>query len=226
MIRPTLRRSSWLLVAALVVGAVTACTPSKSGAAAIVGDQSLSQATLNQQALEVLTVIDQSGQPAPDIATINQSIVSSWVTQHVLAVIAADHHVTVSDAEVSAFLDKVTKQSGGQDKLEQTAASQGGTPPESIPDLIKFYLISQKLPLALLPNGSATDQNAALVQAVDATAQQLGVRVNPRYGQWDPKTGKLQSELGQLSVPATQVDGRSITPTAGGGAGTGTLPAP
>jgi hypothetical protein len=226
VIRPTVRRSASVVVALLVVGGVSACTPTKSGAAAIVGDQSLSQITVNQQALDVLAVVRQSGQAAPDIATINQSIVSSWVTQHVLAVIAADHHVSVSDAEASAFLAKVTTQSGGQAKLEQAAALQGGTPPESIPDLIKFYLLGQKLPAALLPNGTAAAQNAALVAAVDAEASRLGVRVNPRYGQWDPKTGKLVTGLGQLSVPATTVDGRTITSNVGGGSGSGPSPTP
>lgn len=223
--RPKLRRTSWLFMALLGVVALSACTPARAGSAAIVGDQSLSQTALNQQALDVVAVINQSGQAAPDIASINQSIVSSWVTQHVIAVIAAEHRVTVTDAEVSVFLDKVTQQSGGQDKLEQQAASQGGTPPESIPALIRFYLIGQKLPAALLPNGTSTQQNAALAQAVDETATRLGVRVNPRYGQWDPKTGKLQPELGQLSVPATQMDGHTITPTSGGFGG-GPLPAP
>jgi len=225
VIRPTLRRSRWVLVAGLAMAGLAACTPAKAGSAAIVGDSSLSQATVNQKALEVLHVVDQSGQPAPDIATVNQSIVSSWVTQHLLARVAAAHHVVVTDAEVSDFLDKVRQQSGGQDKLEQTAASQGGTPPEAIPDLVKYYLISQKLPAVLLPGATATEQNVALAKAVIDEAARLGVHVNPRYGQWDPKSGKIQSGLGELSVPATAIDGRPIL-TPGNSGGAGTLPAP
>jgi hypothetical protein len=222
--RPRLRRLAPLLVAALGVAVLSGCTPARAGSAAIVGNESLSQATLNQQALDVVSLVNQSGQAAPNIAGINQAIVGSWVTQRVLGVIAAEHHVTVSDADVSSFLDKAIQSAGGTDKLDQLVAAQNSTPPQLIPELVRFYLLSRALPKALLPNGTSTEQNAALLQAVDETATRLGVHVNPRYGQWDSKTGTVGPEASGLSTPATKIDGQPIV-TPGGG-GFGGLPAP
>jgi hypothetical protein len=222
--RPRLRRLAPLLVAAVGVAVLTGCTPARAGSAAIVGNESLSQASLNQQALDVVSLVNQSGQAAPNIAAINQAIVGSWVTQRVLGVIAAEHHVTVSDARVSAFLDKAIQSAGGKDKLDQLVAAQDSTPPQLIPELVRSYLLGRALPKALLPNGSSTEQNAALLQAVDETAARLGVHVNPRYGQWDSKSGKVGPEATPLSTAATKVDGLPIVIPGSSGVGGSSAP--
>jgi hypothetical protein len=216
--RKRTRTLATVLVAGLGVAVLSACTPSRAGSAAIVGNDSLSQIQVNQEALDVVSVVKQSGQPAPDIAKINQTLVSSWVTQQVIATVAAEHHVTVTDAEVTSFLDQVVKNAGGQDKLEQQAAAQGNTPPALIPDLIRFYLLGQKLPAALAPNASTDAQTAALRKAIADTAERLGVHVNPRYGQWDAATGQLQPQAGQLSIQATKMDGLNFVPEGTAGA--------
>lgn len=218
MTRKRTRTLATVLVAGLGVAVLSACTPSRAGSAAIVGNDSLSQIQVNQEALDVVSVVKQSGQPAPDIAKINQTLVSSWVTQQVIATVAAEHHVTVTDAEVTSFLDQVVKNAGGQDKLEQQAAAQGNTPPALIPDLIRFYLLGQKLPAALAPNASTDAQTAALRKAIADTAERLGVHVNPRYGQWDAATGQLQPQAGQLSIQATKMDGLNFVPEGTAGA--------
>jgi hypothetical protein len=216
--RKRTRTLASLVVAGLGVALLSACTPSHAGSAAIVGEDSLSQIQLNQEALDVVAVVNQSGQAAPDIAKINQTLVSSWVTQHVIAAVAAQHNVTVTDAEVAAFLDKVAQNAGGQDKLEQQAATEGNTPPALIPDLIRYYLLGQKLPAALAPNASTDVQTAALRKAISDEAARLGVHVNPRYGQWDAATGQLQPQSGQLSVQATKMDGLNFVPEGTAGA--------
>lgn len=218
MTRKRTRTLATVLAAGLGVAVLSACTPSHPGSAAIVGDDSLSQIQLNQEALDVVNVVNQSGQPAPDIAKINQSLVSSWVSQRVIAAVAAEHHVTVTDAEVTSFLDQVVKNAGGQDQLEQQAAAEGNTPPNLIPELIHYYLLGQKLPAALAPTASSDAQTAALRKAIADTAARLGVHVNPRYGQWDVATGQLQPQLGQLSVQATKMDGLNFVPEGTAGA--------
>jgi hypothetical protein len=216
--RKRTRTLTMVLVAGLGVAVLSACTPTRPGSAAIVGDDNLSQIQLNQEALDVVNVVNQSGQPAPDIAKINQSLVSSWVSQHVIAAVAAEHNVTVTDAEVTAFLDKVVQNAGGQTQLEQQVAAEGDTPPALIPELIRFYLLGQKLPAALAPSASTDAQTAAVRKAISDAAQRLGVHVNPRYGQWDAATGQLQPQLGQLSVQATKMDGLNFVPEGTAGA--------
>ena len=134
--------------------------------------------------------MNQSGQPAPDIAKINQSLVSSWVSQRVIAAVAAEHHVTVTDAEVTSFLDQVVQNAGRSGPARAAGGRRkGDTPPNLIPELIHYYLLGQKLPPRWRRPRRRTPRPPRCARPIADTAARLGVHVNPRYGQWDVATG-------------------------------------
>jgi hypothetical protein len=218
------------LLALVTVVSISACTPPKTGAAAIVGQDQLTQTQLNAQASEVVDLVEQaqaanpSTQTAPDVAAINRALITAYVNSNLVDRLAQKYHVAVTDAELSAAIDNLQAHNGGRDKFEQVVATQASIPPEGIPGLIRFTLLLQKLRPALTSDPSATVQGQALLKAIDDEAAGVGVHVNPRYGDWQPSTGAISPDVGQLSEVATMTDG--IPVQTGGGTGTAGLPQP
>jgi hypothetical protein len=191
------RRGAAAAAAALLVGlALTACTPTKAGSAAIVGDASLSEATLTSLANEVRDVATTAEIEVPQADALNQRIVSVWVDEQLTAALADRVQAEATAAQVDSLL--------GQFQSDQLAQIQvgSGIAPSMLRDAAEAAVLRQAIVNAIAPGVGQQQQSALLGKAYLLVADQVGVSVNPRFGTWNAETAQVDASADDLSRPA------------------------
>ncbi|WP_326597166.1 SurA N-terminal domain-containing protein [Streptomyces sp. NBC_01803] len=193
------RRSSALSVSAAAVLAaaapllLTGCsTDAHPGAAAVVGGERIALATVQS---EVEAVRDaQRDRPEADqlIAAssgLTQERVEFLVYLEVLERAADDAGVNVSRRDVQTARAEAERNLGGADALAQAALmpASGATPlagDEQIDQMLRSQLLFQGLAerLGVTPDAAGVQRIATVLAT---TAEEIGVDVNPRFGEWD-----------------------------------------
>ncbi|MFE7890720.1 SurA N-terminal domain-containing protein [Streptomyces sp. NPDC057412] len=186
------RRTALLLSAALAAAPLlTACgSDAHPGAAAVVGDQRITVAQLENRVSEVR---DAQRAAVPDEAayaqviarsgTLPRDVLHTMVLDRVLHRAALDHGVSVTRKEVQEMRDGLEKQVGGAKALETSWLQQYGVPPQRLDDNLRLQLEAQKLATAL---GTDTGK-PAFWDALAAASKKLDIDLNPRYGTWDTR---------------------------------------
>ncbi|MDI9836187.1 SurA N-terminal domain-containing protein [Streptomyces sp. KAU_LT] len=186
------RRTALLLSAALAAAPLlTACgSDAHPGAAAVVGDQRITVAQLENRVSEVR---DAQRAAVPDEAayaqviarsgTLPRDVLHTMVLDRVLHRAALDHGVSVTRKEVQEMRDGLEKQVGGAKALETSWLQQYGVPPQRLDDNLRLQLEAQKLATAL---GTETGK-PAFWDALAAASKKLDIDLNPRYGTWDTR---------------------------------------
>jgi peptidyl-prolyl cis-trans isomerase SurA len=182
-----LKTATRLAVAVAACGVVllTACSPLKAGAAAIVGQERITTAEVDKRVQEVQAALngvpgakEQMPRPLP------QSVLLQLVETNRFRQVGAKNGIRVTDGEIDAF---VANQGGGQRQVEQQLLVQG-VPPSQSRDYVRAFLTGQKLIVSL---GGGTDE-ASVQRGQQALAKQvmeLPVTFSPRYGTWDQQQG-------------------------------------
>lgn len=186
-------------VAALGAGAMlAACAPIQMGSAAIVGDQRITQSTLNARVANLQTAV--ATYPAGVIqlpsAQMSQAVLG-WLVRFKIedqAASKAGVSVTAAQAQqgVSA-IEAQAQQYASQSGLPTPAAVllSSGVAPQMINDLGRYQ--AQEFGLAKKANGGRLPSTQAETTAVTATlakgnclaAKSLNIQVNPKYGRLD-----------------------------------------
>ncbi|MFF3504121.1 SurA N-terminal domain-containing protein [Streptomyces sp. NPDC003247] len=187
------RRTALLLSAAIVAAGplLTACgNDAHPGAAAVVGGQRITVSQLENRVDEVraaqraaVTDDAQYAQAVAQTGSLTRDTLHGMVLDRVLHRAAEDAGVTVSRKEVQAMRAGLEQQAGGAQGLEMTWLQQYGIPPQRLDDNLRLQLEAQKLAAAL---GTDTSQ-PAFWSALSKASQDLGVDLNPRYGDWDAR---------------------------------------
>ncbi|MFJ1732153.1 SurA N-terminal domain-containing protein [Streptomyces sp. NPDC088254] len=185
------RRTALLLSAAIVAAGplLTACgNEAHPGAAAVVGGQRITVSQLEERVDEVraaqrAAVPDDAryAQVVARTGTLARDTLHGMILDQVLHRAAADAGVTVSRKEVQAMRAGLEQQAGGAKGLETTWLQQYGIPPQRLDDNLRLQLEAQKLAARL---GADTSQ-PAFWKTLSKASQDLGVDLNPRYGDWD-----------------------------------------
>lgn len=179
---------------------VTGCGDVSPGAAAVVGDDRISERELTEQVEQVLIAqgrpVDSSSQ-ALVVTTLDRMITTSLVEQ-----LAEQEGIEVTQGELDATLANYAEASGGQEAFEEALVQQD-LAPDDIPEIIRVNILAQKISFKLDPQGSPESQSAAIFNAVTAFSEQVGTEVSPRYGIWDPVNLAVGGTPDDLSVPAT-----------------------
>ncbi|ARQ70276.1 SurA N-terminal domain-containing protein [Streptomyces marincola] len=191
------RRTSALSVSAAALAVVaapllTGCsTDAHPGAAAVVGGERISVATVQA---EVETIRDaQRAQPQGDQLVsstpgLTRDTVEFLVYAQVLEHAAREAGVEVTRRDVQTARAQTEQSIGGPEALAQAALMpQGGTPmagDEQIDRMLRIQLLFQGLgqELGVAPDAGGVQELAAYLAE---TADEVGVEVNPRYGEWD-----------------------------------------
>ena len=195
-------KKQWTLVGAalIVAAALSGCGSTSPGAAAVVGDDRISERELNAQVEQVLRAqgrpVD-SASEALVVTTLDRMITTSLVEQF-----AAQEGVEVTQGELDATLANYAEATGGQEAFEELLIQQD-LAPESIEDLFRVNILAQKLGMELDPMGSPEAQSSAVLAAVSAFSDQVGTSVSPRYGTWDGATLTVGAIANDLSVPGS-----------------------
>ncbi|MFF7593171.1 hypothetical protein ACFZCK_37445 [Kitasatospora purpeofusca] len=116
--------------------------------------------------------------------------VTELVLDAVVARAVADRGPAVAEAEVAAARAAEERRLGGAERLALALAEQG-VPAEAIDDRLGRELGIRRLAAAAGTDADTPAGDAAVRRILAATATALHLRVNPRYGTWDPDRAAL-----------------------------------
>jgi hypothetical protein len=209
----TLSTPTRLALAAVAFGvALTACSPLKAGAAAIVGPERITTAEVEERVQEVNKALAAVPGGAQQLQMpVAQAVLLQMVEMERYTQLGRQNGVTVNDSEVDGFIQA---QQGGFRQVEQTLLVNG-IPPSQALAYIRSYITAQKIAAKL---GGGTDE-AAMQRGNQALFQQysaMKVTFNPRFGKFDPQQGFVANDrFGAPPAPA-QPDQQQQIPQGGG----------
>jgi hypothetical protein len=193
------------VLAALVL---TSCSSMNS--AITIGDKEFSTSDVQKPVDEVLRdrkKVDTSQMQLPEADELLRNQAQFYIVGILLDRIAADKKLSVTNADIAARRTEILSQVGGEAELPK--ALVGASLAQSNLDAyLKILIISEKLSKDIILSGVSSEQAAEEVnKIVVALAKKLGVKVNPKYGKWNPETASIES--GDLTdgavIPAPQV---------------------
>lgn len=157
---------------------LSACGPMHPGAAATVGSTRISVADLNAAVAH-----DTAGTPAAQVdrTTAVQSSLTSIIQKDLVFDAAKAKGVTVSEAEIQAFLADQRKTNG----TDEATAQVNNIPFADLHEVVYLSVLQSKLATAVAGNVTDKTQQGVLFRDYIAKlAVKEGVSINPRYGTW------------------------------------------
>jgi peptidyl-prolyl cis-trans isomerase SurA len=187
------RVGSAVLVAALGSSALSACSPSQLGAAAVVDDKRITVTDIQGTLKSVHALQQKYGIAPADNPTAARDEVQRRVVDLVFDKAAKSLGVAVSPGEVSTALANERKQLGGDAGLAQEFA-RSNLSLNAADEVFRQQLLDQKMLAKITSSnpGLSHDQVTAklLGNLVDA-ARAMRIRINPRYGSFDATAGQI-----------------------------------
>jgi hypothetical protein len=207
------RRTSMQLAAAVLAGglAVAACGSIKMGAAAITGQQRISSATLTDQVANLNTAYQTDTRkgikPQRAVAQMPQQVLTWLITFQIYDELAAQHGISVTPAAVQSQLTALAAQAKQQKVSTATYVSAAGAvPPDLVPQISRYFAIltafQRRLDGGKAPTAQARQQalQNRIAHAQCLAAKNLGITVNPQYGEFDYTTFSVVSAPSQLAA--------------------------
>lgn len=198
------RRLLSALTALAAIYAVSACGPAQVGTAAIVDGDAITVHQLQDDTQAYVSLL-----PATDKGVAQLRILEGKILSRVIDRAAATAGVSVSDGAVAAQRARDLSQVGGsRDKLIETLGQQQQVvPPAGIGRWVKDRLLFAQIAAKVANGGDPSSQaaSAAAGEALRKAAASMKIRVNPRYGVWDPTRGVQALTSGGLSRTAAQL---------------------
>jgi hypothetical protein len=191
---------SGVVIAVLGLGALslTGCGANQAGAAALLGDERISESELNEQVQALLTA---QGLPAQDSSAelITQAL-DRLITTNLVNQLAEREGVAIDQGEVDAIRLQYLAQAGGEAELENLLLQQGVLP-NQIDSVITLNLQVTKLGQELAPDQEPDVQGGAVFVAVSELSVELDTEVAPRFGTWDAENLTIGPVTNSVSEP-------------------------
>ena len=193
------------LLGVISVLALSGC--GKVDSAATIGDITISQASAQATVDEVLaerTKIDTSGMQIQTGNALNRAQLRFTIVTTLFDEIAKELKLEISSTEIEKAKSELVTQSGGQEALAKNLVA-AEIAPSNFDRYVRAIITSNKLQDALKASGIAdADVSARITQLINAKADELTVKVNPRYGTWDKDTGDIVAtdSAGSAVVPS------------------------
>jgi SurA N-terminal domain len=215
---------------AVVIGvglAVAACSPVKMGAAAVVGNQRITLATLDTE----VTNLSQAVQQYPAVVNLNASqrtqLTLTWLIRYqITEQVARQAGITVSTAQAQTALNQAytaaksaAQQQGLTNVTLNLILALSGIPPNTSAELGRYEAISDQY--VTIANGgtmpaagsaAATAAGNKLGKAECLAAKALNISVNPQFGQLD--YSQYQVVTAPSTVTRTQGPVKAASPVA------------
>ena len=198
----SMMRNKRVIFAGIILALLTGCSSSssRSGVAAVVGNQEISQNTIASQLNEVKSQI-QGGQPGGQLvdgAVLGQQIVNRLVLTELINQAVSDLNVSVPQSKVTKFQEGVYSQYG-QKQVEQQLLTTQAIPASEVQDFFRLLLSEEAVSEKLSPTGNTDQRNAAFSKYMANLAKQSNIEVSPRYGAWDSTQFKVTGADNELS---------------------------
>ena len=202
MLRRLIKASAIVIGVGLAV-AGCAVTPLKMGAAAVVGSQRISIATLDIQVASLSQAVNQAAAQHPGVINLTAAqetqVTLTWLIRYqVFDQLASQQGITISPAQAQTALnDLYSSQISSFEQQGLTNANDTfvlvyyGIPPGTTDDLGRYLAIANQY-LKIANGGTApasssaqTAAEAKLSKAECQAAKGLNIAVNPQFGQLD-----------------------------------------
>jgi hypothetical protein len=184
------------------------------GAAAVVGDQRISVASLDTQVTNLQTAAKPFGTQVQLPADQMPAAVLSWLIRfQVEDEVASSHGITVSATQVQQGVESIrsqAQQAATQNGLSnpQVVLLSAGISPQMLPMIGRYQAqqiaYAEKVNGGRLPTTSAENDtvNAALTKAQCTAAKSLNIQVSPQFGRLDYSQFAIVPAADTLSRPA------------------------
>jgi SurA N-terminal domain len=222
-------KASAIVAGAGLAMAGCAVTPLKMGAAAVVGNQRISIATLDNEVTNLSQAVKQYPGAVNLTATQQTQATLTWlILYQIYDELARQHGITVSPAQAQTALDnavnnaKTQYEAQGRTNLNRTEIlALSGIPPNTADELgryaaiVNMYLAIANGGTAPAPGSSAeTAAGHKLGQAQCQAAKTLNIEVNPQFGQFDYSQYQVVAAPGTVARPAGPTTSASPVATA------------
>jgi len=179
-----------------VLAALLLTSCSSMNSAITIGDKEFSISDIQKPVDEVLRdrkKVDTSQMQLPEADELLRNQAQFYIVGILLDRIAVDKKLSVTNADIAARRTEILSQVGGEAELPK--ALVGASLAQSNLDAyLKILIISEKLSKDIILSGVSSEQAAEEVnKIVVALAKKLGVKVNPKYGTWNPETASIES---------------------------------
>ena len=200
------RTAAALVVALAATTGLAGCSDDKLGSAAVVGDDTITTAELQDATQAYLKLV-----PDAESGEVQQRILERLILSHVIDQAAREAGVHASAGQVANQRDALLKDVGGRKGLIRALSSQQQpviVAPPYVDRWFKDRVLYTKLVRAYADGGdpSSTEAlnqtSAALVKA----GRGLDIEVSPRYGEWSTRAGLTPLVSGGLSKTAAEIN--------------------
>ncbi|MEV5159734.1 SurA N-terminal domain-containing protein [Streptomyces sp. NPDC053728] len=208
------RRTALALSAATLLAAplLTACgSEAHPGAAAVVGGDRIDVATVQQQASDVRSAQQTSGQSEELVkksGQLNRAKLHSLIFGRVLDRASEDAGVSVSRKEIQQIQTEAAAQYGGDKGLRTVMLEQRWVAPGQIEEDLRKEVQLPKLAQALGADLQTPAGRQAVEKALTEASKALHIDVNPRYGSWDDQKVQLSTYDAPWITQVTTLQGQ------------------
>ncbi|MDH6123090.1 SurA N-terminal domain-containing protein [Kitasatospora sp. GP82] len=184
------RRSVGAVGVLVAAAALTACggSPAHQGAAAVVGGQRITIATVEAKVSALRDAVGaEPGAPRPERAGLTKRAVADLVLDRVVAQALSDHRLDVTETEIAQARESDAKLLGGESELQRELLFKQGVATGDLDAFYRQQLGIHKLAAADGKDARTAEGDAAIRKALAEAGTELRIVVNPRYGSWDPE---------------------------------------
>ena len=183
-----------VLTGLIVVSLLTSCSEMSSGVT--VGKKEIKASEIQKSVDEVLVArknIDTSQMELVEGPELLRNQAQFVIISNVLDKIAIDMKLSVTPADIAARRANIITQIGGEGELPK--ALVGASLAESnLNAYLRILIISERVTSEIIKSGTPESESAdAVTKIVTEAAAKLGVKVNAKYGKWNPKSATIDT---------------------------------
>lgn len=193
------------LVALLAAASLTSCRSDELGAAAIIDGKVITTDQLQAATQSYLATV-----PAADKKQAQLRILEQMVLSRVVATAARKQNVGVTKGTVANQRQRIFSSTKGRKGLVRALATQQNPvvlPPSLVDAWVRDQLLFRKILTKLAKGGNPQSPEAAQSgsKALIAAGKSMDIRINPRYGTWNPNRGVQAQVSGGLSKTVNEL---------------------
>ena len=177
----------------LAVLLVSGCGGMSTGVS--IGDKEIKASEIQKAVDEILTLrkeVDTSQMQLVEGADLLRNQAQFSVISVLLDQIASDKNLSITKADVAARKADIISQVGGEAELPKALVG-ASLAASSFDSYLRILIISERLNSLFLSTGMPQElATSEVTKLVTLTATKLGVKVNSKYGKWNPATASIE----------------------------------
>jgi hypothetical protein len=182
-----------LVATFLTVLLVSGCSGMSTGVS--IGDKEIKASEIQKSIDEILTArnnVDTSQMQLIDGPELLRTQAQFEIISNLLDQIAIDKKLTVNQADVAARKADIISSLGGESEIPKALVG-ANLAASNFDAYLRILLISERLNSDLIATGMPQEQaTEEVTKLVTLTATKLGVKVNAKYGKWNPETASIE----------------------------------